>query len=238
MYSLCSVLAISLAVFLSEACIFTPPPPVTTTPKVTTTKKPSTTTTAKPKYECPIGGYTSTGVTCVGSDNVLKIESIPNPIDCNKKCTDYPDSKCKFWSYVATRKICFLLKSCANEKQVGVVSGEKGCVIKEESFTLFNLINEDLTDCEVKWEPTDICPPQKANGDGKIPKLGSFKFKYFDKPPSVACTKITEVICKAGAKECKTKAAIDVPIPNLYVKLTLPAGTDCEIATSPKYLLG
>ena len=119
-----------------------------------------------------------------------------------------------------------------------MVSGEKGCVIKSESFTLFNLINEDLTDCEVKWEPTDICPPTKAGdaGDGKIPKLGSFKFTYFDKPPSVACTKITEVMCKWGAKECKTAAAINVPIPNLYVKKTLPAGTECEIATSPKIL--
>lgn len=246
MNSLCPVLAISLAVFLSEACIFTPPPPTPTTPKVTTTKAPSPTTTKPTKYECPIGGETDKGTTCVGSQNVLSpdgIVSANNPIECNKKCTDYKDSKCKFWSFVPTRKICFLLSSCVRTPEPGVLSGEKGCIVPSKEFTIFNLINKELTDCKAKWEPTDICPEQNVGTDAKttIAPFGKSKVLYFAAPPSIGCTKITAISCNFGAEKCEydaNKLPINVPIPNLYVKTKLADPTKCEIANTPKYALG
>lgn len=65
MNSLSSALALSLVVFLSEAC----PPNF---PFFT------------PEYDCPIGGEKSKGVTCVGTSNILDQEESPNPIDCGK----------------------------------------------------------------------------------------------------------------------------------------------------------
>jgi len=240
MNSLFSILAISLVVFVSEACWPPPPPP----PATTTTAKPDSstaappTTTTGPTYKCPIGGLTGKGDTCVTGDNLLKLEASTNPEDCNKKCTDYANSECKFWSFVPTRKLCFLLKSCTKKAEEGTVSGEKGCKVPSKSFTLFNLIDADLTDCEVKFEPAATCPPQKAGAaaDGKIGKLGNFKFTYYSAPPSMACTKIsTDTICKWGAEECKLAAAVD-PITNLYVKTTVADPKKCEITTSPKIL--
>jgi len=235
MYSLSSVLAISLAVFLSEACIPTPPPQSSTTPKATTTP-----TTTKPavipiNLECPIGGETDKGTTCVDNDNVIKIELSPNPIDCNKKCTDYADSKCKFWSFVPTRKICFLLSSCVRTPEEGVVSGAKGCIVPSKEFTIFNLIDAEVNECKAKWEPTAICPEQDVGTDGKktIAPLGSSKVTYFTAPPSLGCTKITEISCNWGAQVCKLEK-IDVTIPDLYIKKILPDGTKCEIANTPR----
>ena len=89
----------------------------------------------------------------------------------------------------------------------------------------------------MKWEPTDKCPAQKANGDGKIVKLGNFKFTYFSAPPSVACTKIKEVSCKRGSVECKTTGEISGPTfpTNLYVKENAADPTKCEIASTAKF---
>jgi len=248
MNSLFSVLAISLVISLTEGCWPPPPPTPTTTPPPTTTKTTPTTTsgTTTGKYDCPIGGKEDKGTTCVGSDNVIKIEPSKDPEECNKKCE--AEAKCKFWTFVPTRKLCFLLSSCDKKAQESVVSGEKGCKVPSKSFTLFNLIDKEITNCAVTWDPTDICPEQKAGAaaDGKIPALGNFAFTYFDAPPSLACKSITKVTCKwdnAGTeKECLLKAE-DLPIEvkditSLYVKTTLPGGTDCEISKSPKILLG
>jgi len=241
----CTVLSIVLATLPAESCIIkpvttpAPTPTPTTAPATTPTTAPTTT---QPKYECPIGGSKSTGETCVGGSNVLSpdgvVFSVANPIDCNKKCEDFSDSKCRFWSYIPTRDICFLLSSCEKKPEEGTVSGEKGCIVPSQNFTVFNLITPEaeLTDCKAKWEPTDACPEQEIGTGGKIPKAGSAVVTYFTAPPSIGCTKITEASCKWGAKECKTSAAINVPIPNLFVKTVLPAGTDCEIATTPKIL--
>ena len=90
MNSWISILAIYLVFYLSEACFTTPPPnttppaPTTPTPKTTPTTTSSTTTM---KYECPIGGKTSKGVTCVNGDpiNILSIEpNIADPEACSK----------------------------------------------------------------------------------------------------------------------------------------------------------
>lgn len=242
MNSLFSILAISLVVSVSEACFpIKPPTPTTTTtkttPKTTQTTASSTTTM---QYKCPIGGEKGTGSTCVTGDNLIKTVASPNPEDCNKQCKDTPNSECKFWTFVPTRKLCFLLKSCTVKEQVGSVSGELGCIVPSKSFTLFNLINSEITDCEVKWEPTDICPPVKAGktGDGKIPALGNFAFTYFTAPPSLACTKLTEVTCKMGAEVCKTAKGMDIPpdVPNMYVKTDLADPKKCLVDSTPKIL--
>ena len=55
------LLAITLVAFPSEACWGTPPP------------------------ECPIGGETSTGVTCITSNNVVEIvPKVENVLECSK----------------------------------------------------------------------------------------------------------------------------------------------------------
>lgn len=96
------------------------------------------------------------------------------------------------------------------------------------------MLNEDLTNCEVKFPATDKqCHNQKANGDGEIKNLQNFKFTYFSAPPSVACSQITEVSCKRGGEVCKIEN-IESPFPNLFVN-ALDA-TNCEIAKSPKIL--
>ena len=150
----------------------------------------------------------------------------------DRKCVDYKDSKCKFWSFVPKKQVCYLLSSCEKKDEVGVVSGEKGCEPKSESFTVHNSIDADLTECKATWEPSEVCPVQAVEKNGKIPKGGSAKVTYFDAPPSIECTKLTEVLCKWGNKECKSEAFV-VPVPStLFVKTK---GTDdCEITTNPK----
>ena len=70
MNSLSSVLALSLVVFLSEACNL---PQLPALPPL-----------IPPEYDCPIGGEKSKGVTCLGASNRLKQVESPNPIDCSK----------------------------------------------------------------------------------------------------------------------------------------------------------
>ena len=124
--------------------------------------------------------------------------------------------------------------------QEGVVSGEKGCKVPFKSFTVINLTPKELTECVAKWEPTDICPDQDVGKDKKIPIGKSVTINYFDAPPSLACTKLTTLVCKMGTETCEIK---DIPIPPdvpspLYIKTTLADPTKCEIAATPKHLVG
>ena len=151
------------------------------------------------------------------------------------------EDKCKFWSLVPKRKFCFLLSSCDKADDEGIVSGEKGCKPPSKSFTVYNLIGEELTDCVAKWEPTDVCPDQDIGTDKKIPKDGSAEVTYFAAPPAIGCTKLLKTtLCKWGTVECKlfkddANADIDVPIPgNLFVKKQLADPTKCEISSSYK----
>ena len=144
---------------------------------------------------------------------------------------DFADSKCKFWTFVPTRKLCFLLSSCEKKDEEGLVSGESGCVVPSKSFTITNLIDADITDCNIEWEPTDVCPKQTV---AKIEKFKSETVTYFTAPPPIGCTKINKVECTWGSEKCATSAAIDVPISNLFVKTKLDDNTKCEVANNPK----
>jgi len=233
------LLAITLVDFPSEACFTFPPPPPTPTPTPTPTPAPpAPTTTTAPKYKCPIGGETSKGVSCI--DNNILPDGIKSAVDnvllCNKECVDYKDSECKFWTYTPARKNCFLLSSCVKDdgpNAEGLVSGEKGCEVPSKNFTITNLIAEDITDCKIDWEPTDVCPQETV---AEIKTLKSNTVTYFTAPPPIGCTKITKVECTWGSVKCATSGAIDVPIPNLYVKTKLSAPKECEIANTPKNL--
>ena len=125
-----------------------------------------------------------------------------------------------------------------------MVSGKKGCKVQSKTFTVFNLIDADLTDCKINWDPRDICPEQTIGTGGKIPKFGSAEVSYFAAPPPIGCTKLRYISCNwEGLQDCKfqTINEINVPIPNLYVKERLnppPNSYNCEIATDPKSLFG
>ena len=153
-------------------------------------------------------------------------------ISPDKKCVD--ESNCKFWSFIPTRKFCFLLSSFVENPQEGVVSGYSGCMVPDKSFTIFSMVDEEL-ECTVTYEPKDICPPETEKIDARVYKV----FTYFVAPPSIACTKITEIVCKGAKLECKTKAPIELPVPlSLFVKTTLTDPTKCEVATTPKIIDG
>ena len=122
-----------------------------------------------------------------------------------------------------------------------MVSGIKGCKVQSKTFTVFNLIDADLTDCKIDWSPRDICPEQTVGTGGKIPKFGSAKVSYFAAPPSIGCTKINYFACMWGNIICKiiSNDQPNVPIPNLFVKKRPHDNFyECEIATDPKSLLG
>ena len=120
--------------------------------------------------------------------------------------------------------------------QEGTISGEKGCIVPSSNFTVINLIDAALTDCKATWEPTDACPEQNigTGGTTDIAKGATALVTYFTAPPPIGCTKITKATCTWGSVKCETSAAIDVPIPTLYVKTKLSAPTECEIANTPK----
>ena len=78
MASPCLVVALSLFIAQSEACIPTPPPPAETTAAApTTTGAPTTTAKA---LDCPLDGKT-----CVAEGNVLELKSAETPDACSKK---------------------------------------------------------------------------------------------------------------------------------------------------------
>ena len=142
---------------------------------------------------------------------------LANSLNLDKKCEDYKDSACKFWTFVPTRKICFLLSSCDKKDEGGLVSGKKGCKVPSKTFTVFNLLDAEVTNCKAKWEPTDVCQEQSIGTGGKIEKFGFANITYFTGPPSIGCTKITNLSCKWGTVKCKSKEAINVPIPNGFI---------------------
>ena len=165
----------------------------------------------------------------------------------NKYIFYFPDTKCdgeakcKFWSFVPKRKFCFLLSSCDKADDEGIVSGEKGCKPPSKSFTVYNLVGAELTDCVAKWDPTDTCPDQDMTTDKKIAADANAKVTYYAAPPSIGCTKLlATTLCKWGTQECKLKADTEIKdLPgNLYVKKTLADATKCEMATDYKVLLG
>ena len=73
----CLIVALSLFIIQSEACLPpSPPSPTASSAPQTTTAK---TTTAKPK-DCPMDGKT-----CVEEGNVLAIKSADGPDKCSKR---------------------------------------------------------------------------------------------------------------------------------------------------------
>jgi len=175
----------------------------------------------------------------------VKIEfDVENVLDCNAKCA--AEDKCKFWTFVPKRKFCFLLSSCDKHDDEGIVSGAEGCEPPSKTFTVYNLIGEEVTDCVAKWEPTDVCPDQDIGTDKKIPSGGSATVIYYAAPPSIACTKLLKTTtCTWGTVKCElskpdgTPADYDVPIPgNLFVKKQLADPTKCEISDNIKMLSG
>jgi len=225
-----SLLILSLVIILTEACFGPPPPPP---PSPTTTKAPTTTakatTTGKPK-DCPLDGKT-----CLDGTNLLELKAADGPDKCNEECEKYADSKCKAWSYVGTRKLCFLLSSCVEKAEDGVLSGEKGCKIPSSMLTVFNLSPDKAAKTiKIEWENPTVCPDTVLTED--IAALKSAKVTYFEKPDSLKCGKMKKVTGKIDAEECKPDLEDKEPA-DIYFKMDLSdaAKTKCLIELTPKF---
>merc|ERR1712137_1284597 len=203
-------LTLSLVITLSEACI--PPPP---SPSPTTTKAPSSsttkapTTTAKPK-DCPMDGKT-----CL-ADNLIEMKSADGADACNDECKKTADSKCKFWTYVPTRKICFILSSCVEKAEEGSISGENGCVIPSSKLSVFNLTPKTAKTIKIEWE-NSVCANEEI---AELETLKNKEVKYFEKPDSLKCGNMDATACK----DLENAEAGDI-----YFKTDLTDVAKCEI---------
>merc|ERR1711936_596245 len=214
-------LTLSLVIILSEARI--PPPP---SPSPTTTKAPSSsttkapTTTAKPK-DCPMDGKT-----CL-ADNLIEMKSADGADACNDECKKTADSKCKFWTYVPTRKICFILSSCVEKTEEGSISGENGCVIPSSKLSVFNLTAKTI---KIEWE-NSVCANEEI---AELETLKNKEVKYCEKPDSLKCGKLKKVSGSMDATACKDLENAEAG--DIYIKTDLTDVAKCEIALTPKTL--
>jgi len=217
-----NVVALSLFIIKSEACLPTPPSPPA--PTLTPTPAP---TTAKPK-ECPMDEKS-----CVGLFNVLNIiqQDMIGPDVCNQLCEG--DSKCKFWTYIPTRRVCFLLSSCSETEEKGIISGEKGCKITPSYFTIFNLfLDKPAMEIKIEWEFSSVCPDVSIVGEIAPLDQVSDRVKYFEKPDSIKCGKLKKVSGKIDLVDCTPLVNVDPA--NIYIKLDSANPTKCVIEQTSK----
>ena len=149
----------------------------------------------------------------------------------DEECEKLADSKCKFWTYVPTRKLCFLLSSCVEKAEDGVISGEKGCKVPSSMLTVFNLSTEKAAkDIKIEWENPTVCPDTVF---AEIASLKSEKVTYFEKPDSLKCGKMKKVTGKIDTVECKPDLEDKDPA-DFYFKTDLTDPKKCVIELTPK----
>ena len=70
------------------------------------------------------------------------------------------NSKCKFWTFVPTRNICFIVSgACLGKSEEGSISGEKGCVVPSSKLSIQNLFTDkSAKTILVEWENSAVCP--------------------------------------------------------------------------------
>jgi len=222
MASPCLVVALSLFIAQSEACIAPPTPAPATTAAAAATTTGAPTTTAKP-LNCPLDGKT-----CVAEGNVLELKSADTPDACNKECEDYADSKCTTWTYTPTRKLCFLLSSCTEKDEAGIISGSKGCKIPSKKITVFNLTGAAAKTIKVEWVESNCA----ATDIAELATLKSQDVSYFESPDSLKCGKIKKVTGKMDATDCTELGETDAA--NVYIKTLSTDATKCVIETNAK----
>jgi len=210
----CLVVALSLLFIQSEACLIFPPPPTPAPTPAPSTAAQSTTaiaTTSKPKA-CPMDGKT-----CVAEGNVVALKSTDSTEKSNKECEDYEDSKCKFWTYVPTRRLCFLLSSCSEKAEDGIISGDKGCIVPLSKITVFNLFaDKAVKEIKIEWENSAVCPTVDI---AELAALKSQELTYYEKPDSLKCGKLKKVEGKMDTVACTALENVDPA--NFYFKTDL-----------------
>ena len=156
----------------------------------------------------------------------------------DKECEDYEDSKCRFWTYVPTRRLCFLLSSCSEKDEAGIVSAQKGCIVPSSKITAFNLCpDKAVQEIKIEWEFKTVCPDVEI---AELAALKSQELTYFEKPDSLKCGKLKKVSGKMGdgmgAVDCTALDNVDPA--NFYIKPDLAkSGSNsgkCVIETTPK----
>ena len=139
---------------------------------------------------------------------------------------------CKFWTYLAASpsKLCFLLSNCDQPSygQDGLVTGPKGCTIPTATFTLFNLMETDATDCAITWENSANCAAQDC---GTITSLKPTQVTYIAEPAVLACGKIASLTVKRGGT-LACAGLTDAPILSPYYIKESADKTSCDISNS------
>ena len=153
-------------------------------------------------------------------------------------CDEYADSQCKTWTYVPTRKLCFLLSSCVEKDEADIISGDKGCKITSSKITAFNLISDKAAKTiKIEWEHSNVCPDVEI---AELAALKSHEIKYFKMPDSLKCGKLKKVEAKmdnadnTATVDCT--ALEDVDAANFYIKpdLSNNPATACMIETNAR----
>merc|ERR1712184_75672 len=167
------------------------------------------------------------GKTCL-ADNLIEMKSADGADACNDECKKTADSKCKFWTYVPTRKICFILSGCVEKTEEGSISGENGCVIPSSKLSVFNLTPKTAKTIKIEWE-NSVCANEEI---AELETLKNKEVKYFEKPDSLKCGKMKKVSGNMDAEVC---TALENAEPaDIYTKTQLADPAKCEIATTPK----
>ena len=108
----------------------------------------------------------------------------------DEACEKTANSKCKFWTYVPTRNICFIVSgSCLEKSEEGSISGEKGCVVPSSKFSVHNLFTDkSAKTILVEWENSGVCPNVEI---AEIEKSKSVT--YLERSDSLKCGKLKKV---------------------------------------------
>ena len=152
----------------------------------------------------------------------------------DKECDDYEDSKCKFWTYVPTRRLCFLLCHCVEKEEAGIISGEKGCIVPSSKITFFNLCpDKAVQEIKIEWEFSAVCPDVDI---AELAALKSQELTYYEKPDSLKCGKLKKVSGLMDATSCTALENVDPA--NFYIKPDLAKSGSvsgkCVIEVTPK----
>lgn len=135
---------------------------------------------------------------------------------------DHNGKMCEAWTLNPKTSECFILSSCEERDQEGIVSGFRGCEVEPTKLKLYNRFTDKTADVEISWQNSAVCATQSFS----IP-AGEFKsVGFYEKPESLDCGKAS-ITAKVGSATCSA-SNVDSPTQNVFIN-SQNNGNKCAI---------
>ena len=135
---------------------------------------------------------------------------------------DHNGKMCKAWTLNPKTSECFILSSCEERNQAGIVSGLRGCEMEPTKLKLYNRFTDKTASVEIIWQNSAVCAKQSVSLTA-----GGFKaVGFYEKPEALDCGKAS-ITAKVGSATCSA-SNVDSPTRNVFIN-SQSNGSKCAI---------